>query len=51
MPSAEATYRVRRVFRVPVDFAYAWCTDYTDLDRQLRGRKAPDGSFARPDGR
>ncbi|MHB1435121.1 MAG: hypothetical protein ACYCPN_01670 [Thermoplasmata archaeon] len=41
MPSRVATYRIRRVFRVPADFAYAWCTDYTELDRKLEGE---DGS-------
>ena len=29
--------RVRAVFRVPLDFAFAWCTDYTPQDAALEG--------------
>ncbi len=30
-------YRVRVAFRVPLDFAFAWCTDYTPEDASLEG--------------
>ncbi len=30
-------YRVRVAFRVPLDFAFAWCTDYTPSDGKLEG--------------
>jgi len=39
MPSREAVYAIRRVFRVPADFAYAWCTDYTESDPELHGEE------------
>lgn len=29
--------RVKAVFRVPLDFAFAWCTDYTPEDAALEG--------------
>lgn len=29
--------RVTAVFRVPLDFAFAWCTDYTPQDAALEG--------------
>ena len=32
-----ATYEVKRTFGAPLDFAYAWCTDYTSKDRRLQG--------------
>jgi len=41
MPSREAVYAIRRVVRVPADFAYRWCTDYTESDPELQGE---DGS-------
>lgn len=28
-------YEIRRVFRVPLPFAFRWCTDYTEKDGQL----------------
>ena len=31
------TYEIRRTFRAPVDFVFAWCTDYTARDRKLQG--------------
>ncbi len=37
MLSPVRTYEVRTVFRAPLDFAYAWCTDYTPEDRKLEG--------------
>lgn len=39
MPSPGAVYAIRHVFKVPADFAYAWCTDYTDLDPKLAGEE------------
>ena len=30
-------YRVRVTFRAPLDFAFAWCTDYTPKDAALEG--------------
>jgi hypothetical protein len=30
-------YRIRVAFRVPHDFAFAWCTDYTPEDAKLEG--------------
>lgn len=30
-------YRIRVVFRVPLEFAFAWCTDYTPKDAALEG--------------
>ena len=30
-------YRVRVSFRAPLDFAFAWCTDYTPDDARLEG--------------
>src|SRR6266581_4084519 len=32
-------YRITATFRVPLDFAFAWCTDYTPVAaaRRLRG--------------
>jgi hypothetical protein len=29
--------RIRATFRVPLDFAFAWCTDYTPQDGALEG--------------
>jgi hypothetical protein len=39
MPTEESTYAIRRIFRVPAEFAYAWCTDYSDIDRKLEGEE------------
>ena len=30
-------YRIRVSFRVPLDFVFAWCTDYTPDDAKLEG--------------
>lgn len=30
-------YEIRRTFRVPLSYAFAWCTDYTSEDRELEG--------------
>jgi hypothetical protein len=30
-------YQIKRTFRAPLDFAFAWCTDYTAGDRKLQG--------------
>src|SRR5437016_14589761 len=30
-------YRIRVSFGVPIDFAFAWCTDYTPEDASLEG--------------
>jgi len=32
-----AEYRISVSFRVPLDFAFAWCTDYTPEDAGLEG--------------
>ncbi len=32
-----AEARIRVAFRVPLDFAFAWCTDYTPQDGALEG--------------
>jgi len=32
-----ATYEIRHTFRAPLEYAYAWCTDYTTADRKLQG--------------
>jgi hypothetical protein len=37
MPSGVTVYEIRTNFRAPLDFAYAWCTDYTPVDRKLEG--------------
>lgn len=35
--TAVGIYQITRVFRAPLPFAYAWCTDYTSSDRKLQG--------------
>lgn len=30
-------YRIRVTFGVPLDFAFAWCTDFTPMDARLEG--------------
>ena len=30
-------YRIRVMFRVPLEFVFAWCTDYTPQDARLEG--------------
>jgi hypothetical protein len=30
-------YEIKRTFRAPLDFVYAWCTDFTGEDRKLQG--------------
>jgi hypothetical protein len=37
MTSSVSVYEIRSVFRAPLPFAYAWCTDYTAEDRKLEG--------------
>jgi hypothetical protein len=39
MTSREAIYQIKRTFRAPLDFAYKWCTDYTEADRKLQGER------------
>jgi hypothetical protein len=39
MPNTDAVYQIKRIFRAPLDFAYTWCTDYTEADRKLQGEK------------
>jgi hypothetical protein len=39
MPSSVAVYQIKRTFHAPMDFAFKWCTDYTDADRKLQGEK------------
>ncbi len=36
-PKWGGPYRVDVAFRVPLDFAFAWCTDYTPDDPKLEG--------------
>jgi hypothetical protein len=33
--NAIATYEIRTVFRAPIDFVFAWCTDYSTDDAAL----------------
>ncbi len=37
MTSLVSVYEIKRTFRAPLGFAYAWCTDYTKADRKLQG--------------
>ncbi|HUZ79722.1 MAG TPA: hypothetical protein VMV28_03790 [Thermoplasmata archaeon] len=37
MTNSVSIYKIRRVFRAPLPFVYAWCTDYTNADRRLQG--------------
>ena len=37
MSAPVTVYEIKRVFRAPLGFAYAWCTDYTEADRKLQG--------------
>jgi hypothetical protein len=37
MSSSPAVYEIRTTFHAPLDFAYAWCTDYAPEDRKLEG--------------
>lgn len=37
MTDSISIYEIRRVFRAPLPFVYAWCTDYTNADRRLQG--------------
>lgn len=37
MPSRVAVYEIKRTFHAPLPYAYEWCTDYTEKDRQLQG--------------
>jgi len=39
MTRRATVYEVRRIFRAPLDFAYEWCTDYSEADRVLQGEK------------
>ena len=32
-------YRIKVAFRVPMDYVFAWCTDYTPDDGRLEGEK------------
>ena len=32
-------FRIKVAFRVPMDYAFAWCTDYTPDDGRLEGEK------------
>ena len=36
-PTWGAPYQIDVSFRVPLDFAFAWCTDYTPNDAKLEG--------------
>ena len=36
-PGWSPEYRILVTFRVPLDFAFAWCTDYTPQDASLEG--------------
>ncbi len=37
MGAATTVYQIRTTFGVPREFAFAWCTDYTEADRVLQG--------------
>jgi len=37
MTNPVSIYEIQRTFRAPLDFVYAWCTDYTSRDRTLQG--------------
>ncbi|MFZ0699807.1 MAG: hypothetical protein WAN74_06440 [Thermoplasmata archaeon] len=37
MTAPVSIYRIQRILRAPLAFAYAWCTDYTKTDRELQG--------------
>ncbi|MGA8709858.1 MAG: hypothetical protein WB786_01310 [Thermoplasmata archaeon] len=37
MSAPVTVYEIKRIFRAPLGFAYAWCTDYTEADRMLQG--------------
>jgi hypothetical protein len=37
MSASVSVYKIKRTFRAPIDFSYAWCTDYTSTDRKLQG--------------
>lgn len=39
MTNRVAVYQIQRVFRAPLDFAFKWCTDFTEKDRELQGEK------------
>jgi hypothetical protein len=32
-----SVYEIQRVLRAPLDYAFEWCTDYTEADRKLQG--------------
>jgi hypothetical protein len=36
MSARVAVYEIKRIFRAPLPFSYAWCTDYTARDRELQ---------------
>ncbi len=37
MSAPVSVYKIKRTFRAPIAFAYHWCTDYTEADRELQG--------------
>lgn len=37
MTGPVSIYEIKRTFRAPLGFAYSWCTDYTERDRDLQG--------------
>jgi hypothetical protein len=37
MPYPVSVYTVKAIFPAPLDYCYAWCTDYTEADRKLQG--------------
>jgi len=37
MPYPVSIYEITTIFRAPLDYSYAWCTDYTTEDRKLQG--------------
>jgi hypothetical protein len=39
MTNPVAIYQIKRTFRAPLNFAYKWCTDFTEGDRKLQGEK------------
>ena len=39
MTASVSTYEIKQTFRAPADFAFGWCTDFTERDRKLQGEK------------
>ena len=48
MSAPVTVYEIKRIFRAPLGFAYAWCTDYTEADRMLQGDPGSVNLSTRP---